>query len=175
MGMDDLYSRIVRERGSLEDLFARLPGFRGYMEMSARRQADRMMREYVAQQIGLQLQRLPQIEKQLLDAGGLKYMSHTRSAKTKFQTFIDRIATDTPGYSGFFDANKVTSEDLQVVYAFDNALLSYADQFGEKLDALQAAATSGEGIEDAIRDLDALTMEANEAYSLRENVLKGLE
>ncbi|MFW5772835.1 MAG: hypothetical protein ACOCZH_05865 [Phototrophicaceae bacterium] len=173
--MDDLYSRIVRERGSLENLFARLPGFRGYMEMSARRQADRMMREYVAQQIRLQLQRLPQIEKQLVDAGGLKYMSETRSAKTKFQTFIDRIATDTPGYSGFFDANKVTQEDLQVIYAFDHALVGYADQFKEKLDALQAAATSGEGIEDAIRDLDALTIEANEAYSLRENVLKGLE
>ena len=115
--MDDLYSKIVGQRGSMENLLARLPGFRGYMEMSARRQADRMMREYVAGQLQQQLDRLSGLEKLLLDSGGLQYMSKTRSIKTKFQTFVDRVATDTPGYSGFFDAEKVTAEDLEVIYA----------------------------------------------------------
>lgn len=173
--MDDLYSKIVRQRGKVENLVARLPGFKGYMEMSARRQADRMMREHVAGVIQQQLDRLPEIEKILLDEGGLQYMSKTRSAKTKFQTFIDRIATDTPGYSGFFDAIKVTEEDLQVIYAFDQALLDYADQFKAKLDDLQQAALASDGVEDAIRALDALTIEANAAYDLRENVLKGIQ
>lgn len=172
--MDDLYSRIVRERGSLENLMARLPGFRGYMEMNARRQADRMMREHVAKQLQSQLNRLSTIEKMLLDAGGLAHMSKTRSIKTKFQTFIDRVATDTPGYSGFFDAVKLGPDDLSVVYAFDEALLRYGDQFGEKLDALQQAATNNEGVDEVIRELDALTIEANEAYSLREETLTGL-
>lgn len=173
--MDDLYSKIVRQRGKVENLVARLPGFKGYMEMSARRQADRMMREHVAGVIQQQFDRLPEIEKILLDEGGLQYMSKTRSAKTKFQTFIDRIATDTPGYSGFFDAIKVTEEDLQVIYAFDQALLDYADQFKDKLDDLQQAALAGDGVDDAIRALDALTIEANAAYDLRENVLKDIQ
>lgn len=173
--MNDLYARIVRERGKLESLVAKVPGFRGYMEMTARRQADRLIREHVAEQLKLQLNRLPTIEKQLLDQGGLAYMSKTRSAKTKFQTFIDRVATDTPGYSGFFDALKIGPEDLEVVYAFDAALLDYADKFKEKLDALQDAALAGQGVDEAIRELDALTIEANEAYSLRDSVLKGIE
>ncbi len=172
---DDLYSRIVRERGSMENLLAKVPGFRGYMEMNARRQADRMMREHVAGMLRQQLNRLPTIEKMLLDAGGLSVMSKTRSAKTKFQTFIDRVATDTPGYSGFFAANKIGADDLEVIYAFDQALLGYADQFKAKLDALQDAAIKNEGIDAAIRDLDALTIEANDAYSLRDNVLQGIE
>jgi len=173
--MNDLYARIVRERGKLESLVAKVPGFRGYMEMTARRQADRLIREHVAEQLKLQLNRLPTIEKQLLDQGGLAYMSKTRSAKTKFQTFIDRVATDTPGYSGFFDALKIGPDDLEVVYAFDAALLDYADKFKEKLDALQDAALAGQGVDEAIRELDALTIEANEAYSLRDSVLKGIE
>lgn len=174
--MDDLYSRIVRDRGSIEKLFARIPGFRGYMDMGARRQADRMMREHVAGQLRTQLNRLAVIEKTLLDSsGGLAYMSKTRSAKTKFQTFIDRVATDAPGYSGFFDADKIGADDLQVIYAFDEALLDYADKFKEKLDALQAAAAQMTGVDEKIQDLDALTIEANEAYGLRENVLKGIE
>jgi hypothetical protein len=61
------------------------------------------------------------------------------------------------------------------VYAFDEALLDYVTKFKEKLDTLQAAATNNEGVEAAISDLDALTMEANDAYSLRDNVLKGIE
>lgn len=173
--MNDLYARIVRERGKLESLVAKVPGFRGYMEMTARRQADRLIREHVAEQLKLQLNRLPTIEKQLLDQGGLAYMSKTRSVKTKFQTFIDRVATDTPGYSGFFDALKIGPEDLEVVYAFDAALLDYVDKFKEKLDALQDAALVGQGVDEAIRELDTLTIEANEAYSLRDSVLKGIE
>jgi len=173
--MDDLYSRIVSQWGSTEKLFARLPGFRGYMEQNARRQADRMMREQVADQLRQQLNRIATIEVDLLDAGGLAWMSKTRSAKTKFQIFIDRIATDTPGYSGFFEAVKIGPDDLAVIYAFDQALLDYVDKFKQKLDALQASATKNEGVDEAIRDLDALTNEASQAYGLRENVLKEIK
>jgi hypothetical protein len=145
------------------------------MEMTARRQADRLIREHVADQLKVQLNRLVEAEKMLLDAGGLSFMSRTRSAKTKFQTFIDRIATDAPGYSGFFDAVKIGEDDLSVVYAFDLALLDYVEKFALTLEALRDAVLRGEGIEEAIRTLDALTIEANEAYGLRENVLKGIE
>ena len=172
---DDLYSRIVSQHGSTERLFARLPGFRGYVEMSDRRQADRLMREHVTEKLKQQLARLPTIEKMLLDAGGLAYMSKTRSIKTKFQTFVDRVATDSPGYSSFYEAIKVKADDLAVVYAFDEALLDYVEKFRQKLDALQDAATKGEGVDPLIRELDALTIEANEAYSLRDDVLKGIE
>jgi len=173
--MDDLYSRIVSQWGSTEKLLARVPGFRGYLELNARRQADRMIREHVADQLRQQLNRIATIEVDLLDAGGLAWMSKTRSAKTKFQIFIDRIATDTPGYSGFFEAVKIGPDDLAVIYAFDQALLDYVDKFKQKLDALQASATKNEGVDEAIRDLDALTIEANQAYGLRENVLKEIK
>ena len=173
--MDDLYSRIVSERGSVETLLLKLPGFRGYMEMNARRQADRMIREQVAEQLRQQLNRIATIEKTLLDEGGLKYMSKTRSAKTKFQTLVDRIATDTPGYSGFFDAVKIGPDDLQVIYSFDQALFDYVEKFRQKLDVLQEAAEKNEGVAPLISELDGLTIEANEAYSLRENVLKEIK
>jgi hypothetical protein len=172
---ENLYNRITRDRGSLERLLARLPGFPGYKEMDARRQADELIRDHVTGKLREQLNRLTAIEKMLLDAGGLSYMTKTRSAKTKFQTFIDRIATDAPGYSGFFDAIKIGADDLQVVYAFDEALLDYVDSFSEKLDALQDAAVKNENVDEPIRELDMLTIEANQAYNLREDVLKGLE
>lgn len=175
MSTNDLYGRIVQGRGKLEKLVERLPGFGGYMEMNARRQADTIIRDKVARELKRQLEGLVDAEKALLDAGGLKYMSKTRSVKTKFQTLIDRIATDSPGYSGFFDAVKVGPDDLQVVYAFDEAMLDYGTKFAEKLGALRTAAASGSGVEVAIAELDALSVEANLAYDMREDVLKGLQ
>lgn len=172
--MDDLYAKIVRERGSVERLMARIPGFRGYMEMNARRQADRLLRDHIAALLKAQINRLAEAEKLLLETGGLSYMSQTRSAKTKFQTYIDRIATDVPGYSGFFDAVKIGEDDLAVIYAFDEALLDYVEKFTQAIDALYQAATTGEGVQEAIRALDALAIEANQAYSLRDQILKGI-
>ena len=132
--MDDPPFEIVRERGPLERWW-RASVVSGYMEMTARRQADRLIREHVVVQLKTQLNFLSYIEKVLLDAGGLSFMSKTRSAKTKFQTYIDRIATDAPGYSGFFDAVKIGPDDLGVIYAFDEALLDYEDKFALTLDA----------------------------------------
>ncbi len=172
---NELYRRIISERSGTEKKWiGRIPGFEGYAEMSARRQADRLIREYVSNHLRQQLYRLPTIEKTLLDAGGLSYMSKTRSAKTKFQTFVDRIATDSPGYTGFFDAIKIGPDDLAVVYAFDEALLGYVDQFKATLDGLQDASLKNEGVDEHIRALDALTIEANEAYSMRDDVLKDI-
>ena len=46
--MSDLYDQIVSQRGQFERLIARIPGFRGYVDKGARRTADRMLRDQIA-------------------------------------------------------------------------------------------------------------------------------
>ncbi len=168
---NDLYQRIVGQRSSLENLMAKIPGFRGYKEASDRRAADRMMREHIVQLLKAQMTRLVNTEKKILNSGGLKFASATRSAKTNFQIFIDKVNTAMPGYAGFFDAKKVGPDELAKIYAFDAALIGYADKFREKIDALDQTAASKEGLDKAIADLEALAQEAIAAYAMRDNVL----
>ena len=174
--VDDLYTKIVSERGSIEELVGRLPGFKGYMEMSARREADRMMRDHVATQYQSLIDRMSGIEAQIVRdvAGGLQFMDTSKSVKTRLETLRRRIATDTPGYSGFFAANKIDAEDLQNVYAFDQAMLKYTETIGDGLDGLSGAAVEGAGISEALTTLGAAVDEANRAYDLRDEVLNGL-
>lgn len=172
--MSDLYNQIVNDRGSFERLLARLPGFRGYVEKGARREADRMLRDTIADALTQRINRLVQIERTLLDKGGLGFMSKTQSAKTKLQTFRDRVRAGAPGYSGFMDAIKIDEEALDRLYSFDEALVRYLDKFDTALDALEQNVNSGEGVEAAISDLDKLTLEANDAFSLREDVLTNI-
>ncbi len=55
--MSDLYDQIVNQRGSFEQLLARLPGFRGYVDKGARRTADRMLRDHLSDQLGQRVNR----------------------------------------------------------------------------------------------------------------------
>jgi hypothetical protein len=172
--MTDLYNKIVSERSSLEKLFARIPGYRGYKMMQERRDADRAIREYVVRLLKEQLTRMIATEKKIISKGGIKYAKKSKTAKLNYQTFIDRVNTAMPGYSGFFDAIKVGADELERLYQFDAALVSYADKFKVAVDALEKAQTAATGIDEAIAGLEALATEANAAYALRDDVITGL-
>lgn len=170
--MSDLYQRIVSQRGGIEGLLARIPGFRGYIDKGHRRAADRMVREYVSGQLKQQINRLAQVEKQILDVdGGLSFMSKTSSAKTKLQTYHDRVLAAMPGYAGLDDPIKIREEELERLYSFDEAQIRYADQVKAAIDALEAAVASNSGINEAIQALDTVTIEANQAFGLRGDVI----
>jgi hypothetical protein len=172
--MDDLYQKIKSNRSGLPWLMGVLPGFRGYMEMNSRRQADRMMREHIVGQFKQTLNRYTSLEAQLVRAGGLAHMANAKSVKTKFQTLVDRIATDSPGYSGFWSANKIGPDELEMIYAFDEAMLRYNDQIATLVDDFGNAINSKEGIAEALTVLDTVMMEANNAYGLRDDLVKGI-
>jgi len=171
--MSDLYQQIINQRGSFERLLERIPGFRGYLDKGHRRTADRMLRDHIAELIETRIDRLAQIEKRLLDNGGLGYMSKTASIKTKMQTYHDRVKAAAPGYSGFMEAIKIGEQELESLYSFDEAQIRYADRFDEGLTALETA-NSKEGVDGAIIELDTLAIEANRAFDLREDVLTNL-
>ena len=172
--MSDLYDQIVGQRGRLESIVARIPGFRGYQDKQARRKADRMLRDYVAGQLSEQIARMVRLEKKLLNQGGLSHMSEAREAKTKMQTYHDRVKTAAPKYSGMWSSMKIGSEELERIYSFDEAQIRYVDRFSNALDELEAAIDSGEGIDDAIASVYDSAVEANEAFALRDDVLTNL-
>ncbi len=173
--MSELYDQIVGQRGSVERLMARMPGFGGYIERASRRTADRMLRDFLTGEIAKRVNRFAAIEKSLIDNGGLMHMAKTKSAKTKIQTYQDRVKAAVPGYSGFFAAIKIDEAALERLYSFDEAQIRYVDKLDEALDQFDAAVQAQADVDDAIAALDALAMEANDAFKLREDVLTNLD
>lgn len=170
----DLYNQIVSQRGSLERLVARIPGFRGYQENTARRTADTMLRDYIATQVQQRVDRLVRIEKLILDTLGTAMLSRTRDVKGNMQLFHDKIKTAAPGYSGMWAQMKIGPEELDKLYAFDEAQIVYVDKIDIALDRLQEAVMNGEGVEAAIFNLSEVVAEAIAAYDLRDDVLTNL-
>lgn len=173
--MSDLYNRIVNQRGDLENLIARIPGFKGYHEKAARRTADRMLRDHIASQVQKCIDKMVRIEKIILDNGGLAYMSKTRDVKGRIQLYHDLVATAAPKYSGMWAQMKIGPDELDQIYAFDEAQIRYPEKMDMALEKLKEAALQKEGIDEALMELDDVAVEAREAFALRDDVITNFE
>jgi len=166
----DLYRQIVSQRGSLENLVARIPGFKGYHEKQARRTADRLLRERLTEEIDRHITRFGRLQNELLDNGkGLRFMTRAREVKSKLQAYRDEVSTAAPKYSAMFAEVKVTEEILDRIYAFDEAQFRFLLQFETSLDSFEAVIESGEGIEDALDAVYDVAVTASDAFGLRDN------
>lgn len=170
----DLYQKIVNRRGTMGKIGEKIPGYRGYQEAQARREADRLLRDYIVKQFQHQLDRLPSIEKMMMNQGGIQWIDDTANVKTLMQTFIGKIENAARGYAGLFSNVKVDGDALAKLYAFDEAMLDYVDDFAAKIDQLEAAVLNNENIGKAIMELDKLTREAIQAFDMRGQVMLGV-
>lgn len=171
----DLYNKIVSQRGTLENLINKIPGFKGYHEKNARRHADRLLREYISAELDRRIRRFEDIERDVLDQpGGLMKMTDTRSAKAKLRIYRDRVHTAAPKYDGMWAQIKIGTNELDEIYAFDEAQVRYIDLIDGKLDVLTLA-VGKENFDAALRDFEDTVREADDAFDLRDNVITGFE
>lgn len=175
--MADFYQRIVDMQGTVEDIIRRIPGISELVERGDRRAADELLREQLARRFEEQMARFDQLKQQLIDETGLEHMERVQTVDTKMRAFIGRIETAADGYSGLFSRVPVNSESLERLYAFDNALFTYLDQFAAGLSELERAInSSGEmDIKDILRQLDSIATEANNVFKQRVEVLTDLQ
>lgn len=169
MGNNSIYNQIVSQRGSVENLIAKIPGFRGYHEKNARREADRLLRDYLTGEIDRLVKRFNRVENKMLDAGGMKYMTRTREIKAKLQAYSERVETANPGYSAMFAEVKIGNEELDRLYAFDEAQMQYVLKVETSLDTLEEAVKKGDDFADALDAVEEAAVEANDAFELRDD------
>ncbi|MCU0521242.1 MAG: hypothetical protein MUF84_11185 [Anaerolineae bacterium] len=167
-----LLDNVKNEMTGLEELIAKIPGYKGYKEKEQRREADKLLREHIANRMRTVKTQLDALQTDLISAGKFGLLDEAGSAATQIQTFIDRVRTAPYGYGGLFDAVRVKEDDLDRVYEFDHTLVDYAD----RIEGAIARAREGVEGEDArslvliIRDLGR---EANTTFDQRADVLRG--
>lgn len=170
--MSDLFDLVKGEQDIFKKLLSYIPGFSGYIERSHRRAADKILRDQVALKYAELAARAGRLQKDVVEAGQIDLVDEIDSVALKLRTFSDRIKTASYGYSGFFDAVKINEAELEKIYTFDAAFFILADQISNGLDNLEAA-IGGDGLKAAIRAVDALARQANEAFDRRYEVITG--
>jgi dsDNA-specific endonuclease/ATPase MutS2 len=172
--MDQIVEKAKAEMGTLEALFKGLPGIRDYVDKELRRAADKRLRDQLVDHLQGQKTQLVQIQKQLLDRQGLKWVAHVDTNVQRLQTTIDRIRTASYGYAGFFSEVRIQEEALNELYRFDQMLAQQAAAVDPAVAQL-ATARDDEAIRTALDQLAAVIAELNTRFEQRKTVLASPE
>jgi hypothetical protein len=170
--MSDLFDTIKGKQDIFAKLLSYIPGFKGYVERSQRRAADKLLRDQVALKYSELVKRTSRLQKDLADAGQLDFLDDVDAIGLKLRTFTDRIKNASYGYSGFFDAVKINEKELAQIYTFDTAFFQLATQISDGLDNIEAG-IGGDGLKSAIRAVDDLARQVGETYDRRYQVITG--
>jgi hypothetical protein len=170
--MTDLFQKISGDRNILEKIVNFIPGFKGYMDRNARRDADKMLRETVSAKVEQQWSRIAELQRQLISQGGIEQVDDFEAAAIKMRTLTDRIRTAPYGYAGFFDAVKVDEAALAKLYTFDVTMLDRAAQLSAAVDNV-ASSMGSDGLPAAIRNVATLAQDGLDAFQQRSQVILG--
>ncbi len=186
--MTDLTSQIKDQRGGFAKVLSKIPGFKGYMEKETRRDADKIVRDVVAAKFTDQLDRLTELQTDLLANGGFEFVDDVEQSAVKLRTFIDRVKTAPRGYAGIFDAVQVKEDQLDQLYNFDYQLLVESDRLAAAIDqcriaigVMPAPVAEGaapapvgpEALKAALSTVKRVCTELNDLYDKRQHLLVG--
>ncbi|HPR64661.1 MAG TPA: hypothetical protein PK014_10600 [Thermoanaerobaculia bacterium] len=134
----DLREKSRSQRGSLEKLVAKIPGFGGYFERDTRREADALQRRYIADtldDVRAKIQRRMASLKDLSAIGEWGKVDQTLIRVAQTIRFAEY------GYAGFFDTMKVKDDTLDRIYDIDADILDQVLRLKEEdLEAMEPTA-----------------------------------
>ncbi len=173
--MTDFRKRVFesRDESKLKKLASYIPGYGGYLDKEMRRDADKLLRDYIAARLEQQRRRLTEAQQELLAGGGLALMDDVDRVQKKLQLLGDRLRTAVYGYAGWFDAVVIREEALDALYDYDATLIGGTDQLAEEVQAF-VQATAGQGdVQAALKRLNETLVALHEQVDRRRDVLIG--
>jgi hypothetical protein len=165
--MNDGMERARQRRNILEELGAKIPGFKGYLEAELRRDVDKMERDWLAGQVDRARFAVNGKIRAWTKAGRLDVLSTVGSVEKALDRLANRIRHADYGASGFFDAVKIGEDELEAIYAFDLALSENVEYL-----AVQAEQLPGTADEDMVKRLYDAVQSADRRFDERATVFE---
>lgn len=138
---DDPEQELQRRALALLD---QIPGYRGYRLKEQRRDADRRVREAVAQAYETELARIERIGRDLAKARRIGDVGPIEEVSQRIRLLINRVRAETPGYGGLFSDNPIDGVALDQLRLFDESLMQGVVDLRLEVDALERASGAGE-------------------------------
>jgi len=167
---------VKSETRLIEKIAMLVPGYRGYKLKELRREADKLVRNYMYQQLTSSRDDLKTILQRLVD-----------SKLTDMWTDVDRLVTDLDmvsseinhapyGYAGFFDAVKVNEKRLDSMLDFDSKLVENVASLSAKVKQFKGEISGGrfENTRAYVKDVRVIVDLLHSLYEERSNIMHGV-
>lgn len=161
-------------RGIIDWLMKYIPGYRGYAEKETRREADKLLRQALADKLKAGQHRVEETRDRFAAAAQIDRLDDIDRVGLIFENVIDRLGFASYGYAGFFDTVRVDEAALDRLYAYDEGLAQAIDVINGKADALAAAAAAGEDISVKLDELKSELKAFERKLDDRQNAILGV-
>ena len=162
----------AKNRGWIESILRRIPGFKGYLEKEYRRDSDALQRSWLADRLQRSKRSLDAFARTLVDAGKLDAVAQVDRFKGRMDRSIGRLRGAMAGYSGFFDLVQVDEARLERVYEYDVKMMDAVDALGDSIEKVEHATAE---IAPPVQQWNDQLAAVEQAIDHRQDLLKGLE
>ena len=120
--MEDYRVKVKTQKSTLEKIMGHIPLYHGYKEKELRRESDKILRNYIFQNLSESTQNLKKTQSKLVSSDKIPFAKSLDQSITKCDTISQRINHAESGYSGFWDAVKIKENDLDKLYELDEGI-----------------------------------------------------
>ena len=169
--------RVQESEKPLERLMLILPGFRGYKLREQRREADRIVRDYIYQSLEHSRDDLTSCFQSLSDSKVSELMEPMNRIVAKMDRVAEKINRASYGYSGFFDSIKIEENELDNMLAYDTQLMDSVRKIGELTANFKADLNQGklENARTEQQQLDSSISSLESAFDQRKAIIEGVK
>lgn len=167
---DQLFGKVSSDIDPFKKILNFIPGFKGYIERQKRRDADKLLRDTIANRVEEKWARISTLQRDFISRGEIALVDDLEAAAIKLRTFADRIRRAPRGYSSLFEAVKINEEELTRLYQYDASMLELTDSVGRAIDNIEASIGT-DGLAAAIRNLVNITQQCIDVYDRRDEVV----
>lgn len=168
--------RVQESDRPLERLMLEVPGFRGYKVREERREADKILRDYVYRALKSARDDLMACFQLLNDARAQELMEPTNRLIAKLDRVGEKLNRASYGYSGFFDSVRIDAPQLDQMVAYDTQMMDNARKLAESISNFKTELSQGKS-EDARNmesALDTSISQLEAIFDKRKQVIEGV-
>lgn len=138
--MTDVRHGTAGDDSALQKMAELIPGYIGYRERERRRDADKLLRNHLVRLLDTTRAKAERIMRQL-GTSDLQLVGKIGTLQRRLTALRDRVDHASYGYTGFFDAVKIGTEQLERMYDYDMSLISHIADMDDTVSQIGEAET----------------------------------
>jgi len=158
-------------RNWLERAAEFIPGYSGYQQREARRDSDKLYREYLADRLRATKTVLTDAMLELTAHDGLNMLDTIDRSVRKLDRVENQIRFAAYGYRGFFDTVRIQEAQLDEIHRFDLSLSDNVANIEKAAQTLKLSAAGKEESATRIGNVDASLDDLERVWKRRTDVI----
>ncbi len=170
------FEKIKSETRLVEKIGLVIPGYRGYRLKEMRRDADKLIRNYLYQRLSQSRDDLKTSFQKLVDVKMVDAYTEMDRLVTRLDAIASQINYAPYGYAGFFDPVKIQEGNLDRMMDYDSKLIDQVNELDVKVKQFRVDADTGYfvNVQKGIREMRGVVDVIDKLMGDRKKVMQGV-